>query len=195
LPAEAPSGSSGDAIEPAEEAPTRILVPTLHTAPAHTVPVQPSLPPMPPMPEEPPDFFDETLSAPPAEPPAAPPVVYPPTRKPAGADGGTDRPASIPGYLAPPPVNERDSGDRRILMVVLRSSGDKTRDVLRLRRIHGIIISYPGEDSFAMQVFEQNRYFLLEFPNFTCGVCQEMLDRLAPLVGPDNLRVEKVTFQ
>jgi DNA polymerase-3 subunit alpha len=82
-----------------------------------------------------------------------------------------------------------------MLTVILRSSNDKARDVLRLRRIHGIILSYPGNDRFALQVYERGRFFLLEFPNLACGVCQELLDRLAKLVGAENIRLEKITFQ
>lgn len=124
------------------------------------------------------------------------PLVNPPARLPAGSEPPVDRPLGIPPYLVSPVSPQAgEEGPPRMLTVVLRSSGDKTRDVLRLRRIHGIIMSYPGEDRFALQVFEQGRYFLLEFPNFTCGVCQDLLDRLAPLVGPDNMRVEIITFQ
>ena len=56
-----------------------------------------------------------------------------------------------------------------MITVMVRSSGDKTRDVLRLRRIHGTIMSYPGNDRFALHVFERGRGYLLEFPNFTTG--------------------------
>jgi DNA polymerase-3 subunit alpha len=81
-----------------------------------------------------------------------------------------------------------------MITVVLRSTGDKTRDVLRLRRIHGIITSYPGEDRFAFHVFERGRGYLLEFPNFTAGLCPELMARLSALVGPDSVHVEPITF-
>jgi DNA polymerase-3 subunit alpha len=81
-----------------------------------------------------------------------------------------------------------------MLTVVLRSSNDKTRDVLRLRRIHGIIMTYPGDDRFAIQVFEKGRGYLLEFPNSTTGITQELLDRLHGLVGVENIRVDVITF-
>ncbi len=81
-----------------------------------------------------------------------------------------------------------------MLTVVLRSSSDKTRDVLRLRRIHGMMMTYPGDDRFAIQVFEKGRSYLLEFPNFTTGITQELLDRLHGLVGVENIRVDVITF-
>ena len=81
-----------------------------------------------------------------------------------------------------------------MLTVVLRATNDKTRDVLRIRRIHGMITSYPGNDHFAVHVFEKGRGYLVEFPNFTCGVCDELLNRLAHITGADNVRVEIIRF-
>lgn len=134
------------------------------------------------------------LSEPIAEAPVIPPVANPPARPPA-TRAMAERPMGIPPYLVSPLQSETDPDEVRMLTVVLRSSGDKARDVLRLRRIHGIILSYPGNDRFAVQVYERGRFFLLEFPNLACGVCQELLDRLTKLVGAENIRLEKITFQ
>jgi DNA polymerase-3 subunit alpha len=101
---------------------------------------------------------------------------------------------SLPHYLvSPTPEPARDKV--YMITVVMRSSGDKTRDVLRLRRIHGTVMTYPGNDRFAFQVFERGRGYLVEFPNFTTGMCQELISRLNLLVGSDNVRVEPITFQ
>jgi DNA polymerase-3 subunit alpha len=122
-------------------------------------------------------------------------VINPPARRPAGAEPASERPMGLPPYLVSPTPPVEQHGEARMVTVVLRSSGDKTRDVLRLRRIHGILMSYPGEDRFALQVYERGRFFLLEFPNFSCGICQELLDRLSQLVGRENIRVESLRFQ
>jgi DNA polymerase-3 subunit alpha len=82
-----------------------------------------------------------------------------------------------------------------MITIVLRSSGDKTRDVLRLRRIHGTVMSYPGKDRFAFHVFERGHGYLVEFPNFTTGLCPELISRLRLLVGTDLVRIEPITFQ
>jgi hypothetical protein len=87
-----------------------------------------------------------------------------------------------------------EDGEVRMLTVVLRASGDKTRDVLRLRRIHGMMLTYPGIDRFAVQVFERGRSYLLEFPNSSTHICQELLDRLYALVGVENTRIDPITF-
>jgi DNA polymerase-3 subunit alpha len=104
--------------------------------------------------------------------------------------------SGLPLYLVSPPAIAEDlEGTVYMLTVVLRSTGDKTRDVLRLRRIHGIITSYPGNDRFAFHLFERGRGYLLEFPNFTAGVCPELMNRLTSLIGTENVRVEPITFQ
>lgn len=126
--------------------------------------------------------------------PKPPLVVIPPTRRP-GFDDTQDGSANPLPYLISPLQPGASGGEMRMLTVVLRSTGDTARDVLRLRRIHGIILSYPGEDRFGLQVYERGRFFLLEFPNSACGVCQELIDRLKPLVGVDNIRIETITFQ
>lgn len=100
-----------------------------------------------------------------------------------------------PPYLVPPLSASVEEGSVSMITVMLRPTGDRTRDVLRLRRIHGIITSYPGNDRFAFHVFERGRGYLLEFPNYTVGLCPELLSRLAHLIGADNVRVEKITFQ
>jgi DNA polymerase-3 subunit alpha len=106
-----------------------------------------------------------------------------------------DPPPILPPFLVSPTVQPDRDGKVRMLTVVLRSTGDKTRDVLRIRRIHGIITSYPGDDRFAIHVFEKGRGYLVEFPNFTAGIVPELLERLTGLVGSDNVRVEVIQFQ
>lgn len=99
-----------------------------------------------------------------------------------------------PFYITPPKLPEK--GDEiRMLKVQIRATGDKARDELRLRRIHGIITSYPGNDRFSFHLFEGGRGFLVEFPNYTIDVCEELLDRLGSIVGSENLQIEKITFQ
>lgn len=101
---------------------------------------------------------------------------------------------SLPPFILSPLPGE-GSGPVQMITVVLRSTGDKTRDVLRLRRIHGIITSYPGRDRFAIHVFERNHGHLVEFPNWTTHHCPELISRLNFLVGPENVTVNPILFQ
>jgi DNA polymerase-3 subunit alpha len=57
------------------------------------------------------------------------------------------------------------------------------------------MISHPGDDRFAFHIFERGRGHLLEFPNLTTGLSPALMAQLHELVGPDNVRVEPITFQ
>ena len=100
----------------------------------------------------------------------------------------------LPPFLVSP-FPSTTSDDVHMITVLMRSSGDKTRDVLRMRRIHGLAMTYPGNDRFAFQVFEQGLGYLVEFPNFTTHLCPELLSSLQRLVGHENVRIDKITFQ
>ncbi|MBN2146372.1 MAG: DNA polymerase III subunit alpha [Anaerolineales bacterium] len=101
-------------------------------------------------------------------------------------------PVALPYILAPSTGVE--SEDLRMVTVYLRPGIDKVRDNLRLRQAYGILISYPGNDRFALQIYERSRGYRVEFPNFTTAVCPELLARLSALVGTDNVVVEKLTI-
>jgi hypothetical protein len=45
-----------------------------------------------------------------------------------------------------------------------------------------------------VHIFERDHGFLLEFPNFTIGVSEELVDRLKGLCGKENVRVEGIKF-
>jgi DNA polymerase-3 subunit alpha len=82
-----------------------------------------------------------------------------------------------------------------MVTVILRPGGDKTRDVRRLKRIHGALLTYPGKDRFSFLVFEGGRRFLMEFPNETTGVCTDLLRKLIELAGEGNVTVEPIKIQ
>jgi DNA polymerase-3 subunit alpha len=82
----------------------------------------------------------------------------------------------------------------RMVTVVLRSTGDKKRDVRRLQRVQGLLHSYPGNDRFAFLLFESGHYFLMEFPNESTNLTPELSKRLAEMVGEENVRVESIKF-
>jgi DNA polymerase III subunit alpha len=119
--------------------------------------------------------------------PGAPPPPPPAELKP-------EEEMLLPGYLVSP-MTGAAAETIHMITVVMRSSGDKTRDVLRVRRIYGLVMSYPGSDRFAFHVFERGQGYLLEFPNFTTGHCSELVVKLQQLVGAENIRIEKITFQ
>jgi DNA polymerase III subunit alpha len=115
-------------------------------------------------------------------------------------EGSTDSkgkvapPAGLPPYIITPlqpPAGEQV----HMITIVLRSMGDKMRDNLRIRQVYGTLITYPGNDRFAFQVYERGRGYLVEFPNFTTGLCPDLLNRLKEFVQAENIKVEPLTFQ
>ncbi len=104
-------------------------------------------------------------------------------------------PGPLP-FITPPP-SQKLRGERpvRRATIYLRSKGDKARDILHMRRVHGALISYPGNDRFTFYVFEGRSGYMLEFPNETTDLNDELVARLEHMLGENNLRVEDITFQ
>ena len=101
---------------------------------------------------------------------------------------------ALPTYIVAP--LDHTGGDTvNILTITLRPTGDSVRDNVRIRQIYGTLIAYPGDDRFAFQVFERGKGYLIEFPNFTTGVCSELLARLKLFVSSEHCRVEPIRFQ
>ncbi|MFH1634423.1 MAG: DNA polymerase III subunit alpha [Chloroflexota bacterium] len=130
----------------------------------------------------------------------SPPVPPPPQTAPglAAVDGesGEAVKSEVPEkVLRPivPPLPPAGTDSIHIVTVILRPT-DKVRDKLLLRRIFGTMISCPGNDRFAFHIFEKGRGHLLEFPNLTTGISPELVAQLSKLVGPNNVRVEPITF-
>ena len=105
---------------------------------------------------------------------------------------------SMPFLLVANPLTEtgpQEESEPRMITVILRSTQDKERDVRRLKRIYGILQSYPGQDKFTFLVFERGRRFLLDFPNDTTGICPELLRKLITLIGEGNVSIDKIKLQ
>ncbi len=148
--------------------------------------------------EEPVSYEDEVAKSTPDEALPVDAAISPedrPALQLAGSESASiEKPVLLPPYLLSP-LSLKDGETVHMITVILHSTGDKTRDVLRMRRIHGIVSTFPGNDRFAFHVFERNRGYLVEFPNFTTGWCPELISRLNFLVGTENVHVEPITFQ
>ena len=103
------------------------------------------------------------------------------------------REAGIP-FMPPRPAPRGGERQPRMVTIYLRSKGDKARDILAIRRVHGALISYPGNDRFAFYVFEGRSGYLLDFPNDSTDLNEGLLARLEDMVGANNLRVEPILF-
>ncbi|MDH3943899.1 MAG: hypothetical protein OEV06_07405, partial [Anaerolineae bacterium] len=121
-------------------------------------------------------------------PPEIPPISLPITEKPESQE----RPKPI---LSPPSRREGPLPSARLATIFIRSSGDNARDILRIRRIYGMLISYPGNDRFSFYVNESKHGHFLEFPNDTTNLNDELQSRLEDLLGRENVQIEDITFQ
>ncbi len=88
-----------------------------------------------------------------------------------------------------------DGDDIHMITVILRPALGKVRDTLLMRRIFGRLISFPGNDRFAFHIFEDGRGFLLDFPNYSTRLNPDLIAELHELMGQENIRIEKITFQ
>jgi DNA polymerase-3 subunit alpha len=95
-------------------------------------------------------------------------------------------------FLVTPLIDPAESQDPRMVSVILRSTGDKERDVRRLKMIYGKLRSFPGQDRFSFLVFEGSHQYLLEFPNDCTGICPALLQELIRFVGEGNVRTEPI---
>ncbi|MDP2975412.1 MAG: hypothetical protein Q8N45_04270, partial [Anaerolineales bacterium] len=96
--------------------------------------------------------------------------------------------------ITPPALLDADHPPQMI-SVILRPSDDPARDYRRIQRLHGTFISYPGRDRFSLHIFENGHGHLIEFPNDTTHVCEELRDKLKGMVGEENIRIEPITYQ
>ena len=95
-------------------------------------------------------------------------------------------------FVPPRPAPRGSERQPRMLTIYLRSKGDKARDILAIRRVHGALISYPGVDRFAFYVFEGRNGYLLDFPNDSTDLNEGLIARLEEMVGANNLRIEPI---
>ncbi|MGB8213241.1 MAG: DNA polymerase III subunit alpha [Anaerolineales bacterium] len=114
---------------------------------------------------------------------------------------------NVPTVISPPvimtpklpvasvPAKMSEDHPPQMLTVILRPTGDSQRDIRRISRLHGTFISYPGKDRFAFHIFEEGRGHLIEFPNDTTHLCNELLITIKDAVGEENLRVEPILYQ
>ena len=73
------------------------------------------------------------------------------------------------------------------LTVILPVTGDKPRDILRVRRVRGALASEPGDVPFYLLVEDT----LITFPEEGVTLNEDLLSRLRDLAGEENVVVKK----
>jgi DNA polymerase-3 subunit alpha len=126
---------------------------------------------------------------------AVKPAFEAPPLHPSHIQPGT--PPALPPIVPPQIMAEKqeDGQAPRMMTVILRPSGDPDRDRRRLKNVYWILISKPGKDRFQFQIFENGKGHLIDFPNDTTRICDEVLERLRKLIGEENWRIEEIQFQ
>jgi DNA polymerase-3 subunit alpha len=161
---------------------------------------------MPSVADEPPywasdELYDEEtgeVASPPTVPESAPMAAVAPATQGVVA-------ASIPSVepqFAPPPPDPAWNDDlpdflpekpapaaQRWVMVYFQRSGDADKDRRKLRRLHGLLLQYPGQDRFSIVVEGRGQAFTMEFPNHTTDYCDDLVAELSSVVGENNIEV------
>jgi DNA polymerase III subunit alpha len=148
-------------------------------------------------PEPPPDFIDnydvksaQQTSSPATSAPAARLEMSPRVETDVQVQERPKSPARYyifkPTLTKPEPLPQPDQKSRCIT-ITLDSCGNKDQDVRRLRRIHGILISRPGRDRFAFRVRENGHEYEIDFPNFTTGLTEPLVNQLEGMLGTSNI--------
>ena len=88
--------------------------------------------------------------------------------------------------------NHHDFAPSRDLVVWLQRTGHDEQDARRLKRVHGLLVSYPGNDRFHIMIEGDATVRKLEFPNLTTGYCQELVEDLVGVLGsPDHIELHE----
>ena len=75
------------------------------------------------------------------------------------------------------------------LIVTIHPCGEKTRDLRHIRQLHGLLVSHPGHYHFAFAVSEGGENYMIEFPNDTTDINDEVLKDLDHYVGAENVTI------
>ncbi|MBN1562757.1 MAG: hypothetical protein JXA10_02890, partial [Anaerolineae bacterium] len=90
----------------------------------------------------------------------------------------------------PKPAPQPEPEPGRLLTVYIERTGNSERDRRRLQRLHGILIEFPGNDQFRFVIEGGGRKAaVMAFPNHLIHINDEMLDRVATIIGGENVEV------
>jgi DNA polymerase-3 subunit alpha len=75
------------------------------------------------------------------------------------------------------------------LRIKIERSDDPELDQRRMQHIHGVLISFPGNDRFSFVVSDQNGNVEIDFSNDTTHYCPDLEAKLFPIVGQEAVQV------
>jgi DNA polymerase-3 subunit alpha len=92
-------------------------------------------------------------------------------------------------------IVEENKKLQKMLRVILRPRGDKSRDFLHIRRIYNILSEYPGNDRFCFYIIEDDKGYLVEYPHIAISANTELMQRLEAILGKENVKIEEINIQ
>jgi DNA polymerase-3 subunit alpha len=75
------------------------------------------------------------------------------------------------------------------LRIKIKRSSDPELDRRRMQHIHGVLISFPGNDQFSFVVSDQKGNVEIDFSNDTTHYCPDLEVKLSRLVGQEDIQV------
>jgi hypothetical protein len=83
----------------------------------------------------------------------------------------------------------------RMITVILKPSGDPSRDRRRIKNIYGILISSPGKDCFRFEVVDvlTGKHHFIDFPYDSTNIVPDTLNRLEKLLVEKTWRIENIS--
>lgn len=91
--------------------------------------------------------------------------------------------------------SQQSSHVPRQLTVILRSTGNSQTDRKRITATYNTLRSYHGKDRFSFQIFEDNKGYLIDFPEANTHICDALLAKLRSATGQTlPWIVEEISF-
>jgi len=107
-------------------------------------------------------------------------------------------PATVPGFkydIAPIVSLDQAGQGIRVITLVMRASDDRQRDIRKLKKLQGFLLSHPGSDHFIVEVIDSGQVTVLDFPNSSTHITNELMEQLEEMLGYGNIRVSPVVLQ
>jgi DNA polymerase-3 subunit alpha len=92
--------------------------------------------------------------------------------------------------VPPPPVVEPVPVKIQHLVINIKQTDDRARDVAYFNKLTGILKEFPGQDEVSLRVTNGEKIFNLKLPGTNINYCPELHQRLAELVGKDKLKLD-----
>jgi DNA-directed DNA polymerase III PolC len=95
--------------------------------------------------------------------------------------------------LTMPSEIAHDDRPPRNIHIYLDVSDSADKDRRRLNRLHGVLIKYPGNDTFKITINRPRQPLVFKFPNHTTEICKALYEDLLEIVSEDQIKEDDET--